>query len=610
VITVNGAVSGSQIKLESDGGCPSVAASATAGACIVTNGLSATGGDGVTLSVPSGAAIDILGAVTSYGPVCMGLLGASCASADVTPGTPAANAQVNLSNDIKTFGQPVVINGDVVLFNGLDFFTLEGMISSGKIGSDINPNPVTYRQPSMECDISEPCPFLPGFNPNLLLGLTKSTGPWTDRGPENTAIEDWSLNNCCAQGSAASLPNFVQTFANLQGGIVGVGTNGSVTVPSFAPGFFEIPSTAQQLADDNAVGTRVAGLNSLLTYATVTIDTTGGGNSGGATVLVNGNVSRYIPAQNGCSSCSGDSLPLYASHVNDELFVNLGMSGTLKVGGTLGDVGSAFGLSGIATFNGKAVDIEANTGNACVFTAINACTVHDVSNVADVPVGSGADPKNDGALVGATPPVPHEPPGYSSNDQLPLYGMFQLRLTGGPAGATLGSLLSVPTAPQGQNSGQLNSIIVNGTIQAPSPTAQETPGATPMQPATFDNGDLSGLKNNLQVVPRIYELDDPWTATSPTGPPSQTGPTVGTRPTVATVPFDLDFDLLPSVAEDPSRTSLQMAASRENEDTGAQTDQTDLCPRGVSRTADLGEQRSLQGAAPAVFVRCKSDFRK
>jgi hypothetical protein len=61
---------------------------------------------------PSGVGISIRGELVSYSPVQIGL------AAPTT--NPSVNAQVNLSNNIYTYGQDVTVNGDITMFNGID----------------------------------------------------------------------------------------------------------------------------------------------------------------------------------------------------------------------------------------------------------------------------------------------------------------------------------------------------------------------------------------------------------------------------------------------------------------------------------------------------------
>jgi hypothetical protein len=63
---------------------------------------------------------------------------------------------------------------------------------------------------------------------------------------------------------------------------------------------------------------------------------------------------------------------------------------------------------------------------------------------------------------------------------------------------------------------------------------------------------------------------------------------------------------VPTVAEDQTRQG-----NEDESDKGSDATEDDEleCPRGASRTADVGTTPGISGSSPAVFTQCAKDFK-
>lgn len=94
-----------------------------------TSGVAPLNGNSVILATTAtGGSVAILGPINSGGSVFIGQTGPYVADADPHTTTPS-NAQINLSNNISTNGNAVVMNGDVTLFAGITRWDIECAIT-------------------------------------------------------------------------------------------------------------------------------------------------------------------------------------------------------------------------------------------------------------------------------------------------------------------------------------------------------------------------------------------------------------------------------------------------------------------------------------------------
>lgn len=564
------------------------------GSSISTNGALVSGeipdtDYGIRLIVGPGGHIDILGALTSRdGEMLIGLESAQLG---------AGNAQVNLSNNLLTENRAITINGDVTLFERIgrwdidplsdtdNFFPLVGDLDASA-GGPSGPETLRHDPRDFNFCTAVDCGSINvqvGSNPDefLVTGLDASNavatyfvgpGNWVATGRGSDELNDQNGFNCA-----------------------GVWICGYHYEDNF------------EVASANAYA-RDQRIREYLGQLVATIDTTGSQDVG-ANVVINGDVRRHVPVTL-TGTPSTTALYVYDTHLNHTLSVDLGQIGVLTVGGSLGDTyensrETGWYLSrGLAELNLEDIDLGSNGAPRLgLFRLI--LEGERTSN--DLPLSIGGDAfvnsftfngddlgSNDVAEWGTTsdptPPPEQDMAGLSYWQSSDGAGGVGGRLTLVPRTYLLGVRWTARSRGTLDDSGLRNA----GGYAAPG-----TFGQLP--------GDLSASVN---VPGSTVSNSSPGSVTGATGVSAGAGSggigfSFSTPPDTGTIsePRPEPSDV-PSVAEDQSRRD-----NREETGDGSDSSDEDLdCPRGASRSADVGNMPGVQGSAPAVFKQCAQDF--
>jgi filamentous hemagglutinin family protein len=580
---------------------------------ILTAGRSLQTNDGVRLIVGPGGRVDILGPIEARGgPVQIGL------AAPGTPGAPT-NAQVNLSHNILTTGQDITINGDITLFRGHYSCDDEGNcgwegigrwdlgVKAGAATDLFTPFAGELDNTFVDAFFSEDGRLF-GHNPQDLIDLSPSGCPecvvrFTNDGADYLVNEirfnDFDTDpstpdvqcpegDACRQGNGSVTLFFVGTrdlFAvDMAGDPIEILNDQSGGRDPAAQACVDAWICGYRYDDDGVVAeanavNRERRLRDFLGFLTLTVDTTRAAGSGaGANIVVNGNLSRFVP-DGYADSLSADP-KVYPSHVNHEFSVLLGETGTLVIAGRLGDT----------------LEEARNTGSY--------------------------DPTG-GSVFGGLIDLGDPDVFLRDNHGVPRLGQFQLRIVGD----------STDPVQADEAGGYLNSYFLNGVLATPEDSLDEStiPNVTfaprvyvfgvPWTDRSRGRPAAGGGPPDLDFGGPVNIGNLPGTTGPGQGPPGrngQSGNGGGAGPGTGGSSVDGNSGSGTGIGvpqegsigagSEPVAEDDQRRNDAESDNEAGASDKDDPCRQGAAKLADLGRSPGMSGAEADAFSRCRSDF--
>ncbi len=572
--------------------------------------------DSVLVTVPSRGQINVYGPITAYhGSVRLGLSLPIESDPDLY-GPTGENARINLSNDITVRSQfaRITLYGDVTLFDGVTattidfargqaetldrfdpFFDATSAEFTAEISRDIElpaiqwghvPGPPSDALSDVGFCGGTTCAFdvsdSDGTN-RILRILGESERNWNYLGFVGSYLNNqtggWGIKAVDSDGRPLTTA-----------GINNQSDDAGICVGAWICGYRYADDQTTASANYNDRFSRLVQMLGTLS-ATLTVDDNG-------SIRIAGNVGRYVAPlspgrpQSGRPLSGDGMLVLYPSHVNQELRVDMGRSGSLTVMGSVGD---------------SELDML-RTGNTS-----------PTYYLTDRLVGLGQVCGDTGPCTGLEPAVNLR---YGA---LPELGTFTVTLLGnqfapstisiGRAGGYLNALNAQPAEWVDLDQSGVN--LVPRVYSLPVPWTQEGRGSngtgftiTTSAPGPLAFGNLPGVGGSTSTARTTNGATGSTALQGSTGSGvagSVSGGNSGAGFGDVADPSagDVSSTTTPSVAENDQR---QNGSESDDSSGTASNDDEDLCRRGAGQLADVGTYPGVTGAEANVFARCRSDF--
>ncbi len=573
--------------------------------------------DGVLVIVPARGQINVYGPIRAdRGSVRMGL----SLPIETDPnlyGPAGDNARINLSNDITVRSNlaRITLYGDVTLFDGVTATTIDFARGQAETLDRFDPffEPTSLhftadisRDIELAADQFRHIPGPPSGGASSDVGFCGSLVcrfDETDPNGTNRRLE-------ILGGSAGNWNylGFVGSYLNNQTGGWGIRAVDSTGSPLTTPGINNQSDDAgicvgawicgYRYADGQTTAagnydTRFSRLLQTLgtLSATLTVDD-------GGSIRIAGNVDRYIAPLSSSRSPSGrplsgdGMLTLYPSHVNHELRVDMGQSGSLTIMGAVGDSEQNMLRTGNTSPTYYLTDRLVGLGQVC----------------GDAGPCTGLEPAVN-LRYGALPELGTFTVTLLGRDTRP--STIEIRHAGGYVNA-----LGIESA-EWTNFDASDVNIVPRIYSLPVPWTQEGRGSNGTGSALNTSGIGPLAFGNLPGVGGSTSTGRPTNgATGSTGFQGSagsgvTGPVTGGNSGVGFGDVGdpsagvVSGATTPSVAENDQRQDGSEAG--DNPGTASDDDEN-LCTRGAAQLADMGTYPGVTGAEANVFARCRSDF--